>query len=525
MTRDASFRSLLHTRSRKILAGICLAAFGFAVFLVVLAHHAGPLLRSSVVETLTARFQTRVELANLEVSVSRGLSVSGKNLLIYGHHDPNIHAPGVQPLISIDEFRFSIGILSLLRSPIHVGTVFIKGMQLNIPPKRTGEEATSGNFPKKLSIVVDKFHAETATVIINTDRVDKEPLRFAIKNLWMKDVGPGRPVAFSAMFINPKPEGNIDSSGEFGPLDADEPRDTPVRGDYVFRHADLGTIAGIAGTLSSSGKYDGSVGHIVVDGQTDTPDFRLKISGTPVPLKTQFHAIVDATNGNTYLQPVHATILNTPLTAKGEVVRSNDPKGHHIHLDVTISSGHIEDLLRLAVRTKPPVMTGDLRLATKLDIAPGSGDVADRLSLDGGFQINDAHFSNNKIQSKVDSLSMRSQGKTKLAADGIPDNVKSRMNGNFALNNSLLTVPKLVFQMPGTRVNLAGTYSLDGNKFDFRGHARFKAKLSDVVGGWKSAFLKPLDPFFSKHGAGTELPIKISGTKSEPHFGLDFGGG
>ena len=77
--------------------------------------------------------------------------------------------------------------------------------------------------------------------------------------------------------------------------------------------------------------------------------------------------------------------------------------------------------------------------------------------------------------------------------------------------------------MPGTRVNLDGTYSLDGNQFDFHGHARFDAKLSNMVGGWKSILLKPVDPFFSKHGAGTEVPIKITGTKSEPHFGLDFG--
>jgi len=35
--------------------------------------------------------------------------------------------------------------------------------------------------------------------------------------------------------------------------------------------------------------------------------------------------------------------------------------------------------------------------------------------------------------------------------------------------------------------------------------------------------LKPVDPFFSKRGAGTEIPVKVTGTKSEPHFGVDFG--
>ena len=41
--------------------------------------------------------------------------------------------------------------------------------------------------------------------------------------------------------------------------------------------------------------------------------------------------------------------------------------------------------------------------------------------------------------------------------------------------------------------------------------------------GWKSILLKPVDPFFSKDGAGTEVPVRITGTESEPHFGLDFG--
>jgi len=44
-----------------------------------------------------------------------------------------------------------------------------------------------------------------------------------------------------------------------------------------------------------------------------------------------------------------------------------------------------------------------------------------------------------------------------------------------------------------------------------------------MVTGWKSILLKPVDPFFKKDGAGTEVPIKLTGTKSEPHIGLDFG--
>ena len=69
---------------------------------------------------------------------------------------------------------------------------------------------------------------------------------------------------------------------------------------------------------------------------------------------------------------------------------------------------------------------------------------------------------------------------------------------------------------------MTGQYSLDGNKFDFHGSLRLDAKLSQMTTGWKSILLKPVDPFFHKHGAGAEVPFKINGTKDEPHFGLDL---
>jgi hypothetical protein len=509
---------------KKILAVVALGILVFVAVLSFLAYHAEPLLRARIIETLSTRFHSRVDLAELKASVSQGLVVSGKGLMIYGQTDPNIHRDRIQPLIGVDEFRFHASVLSLLHPPMHVGTVYIKGLELNIPPKQDREQLRS-IAPRggKIKILVDEFHSEKAELVINTNRPDKLPLEFDIEDLKMKDIGPDRPLPFTATLVNPKPVGDIQSKGEFGPFHAEDPRASPVRGDYTFSHADLGTLTGIGGILSSTGRYQGTLGEIVVDGQTDTPDFRLDISDRPVPLKTTFHAIVDGTSGDTYLQPVRAIILSTPLTANGFVVKSIEPQGHHIQLDVTVPTGKIEDLLRLAARTDPPLMTGTVHLRTRLDLPPGQTNISNRLYLKGRFQVIGVHFTNDKIQSKLDALSMRSQGKLKLAKDNVPDDVRSQMEGSFILKNARANIPDLSFRVPGTRVTLAGTYSLDGNQFDFQGHALFDAKLSQMVGGWKSIFLKPVDPFFSKHGAGTELPIKITGTKSEPHFGLNFG--
>ena len=76
----------------------------------------------------------------------------------------------------------------------------------------------------------------------------------------------------------------------------------------------------------------------------------------PVPLHTEFHAIVDGTSGDTHLKPVRASFLHSSLIANGSVIRMSKGKGHDIELKVTVDKGRIEDLLRLEVRTEPAVM-------------------------------------------------------------------------------------------------------------------------------------------------------------------------
>jgi hypothetical protein len=70
-------------------------------------------------------------------------------------------------------------------------------------------------------------------------------------------------------------------------------------------------------------------------------------------------------------------------------------------------------------------------------------------------------------------------------------------------------------------VELAGTYGLRDEKLDFHGTLRLNAKLSQVTTGFKSFLLKPFDPFFRKNGV-TVLLIKVTGTREQPSFGLEF---
>jgi hypothetical protein len=501
---------------------IVLVAIGAVCVRLVIAR-AQPILRTRVIETLSARFKSRVDLAELHVWIADGIHVDGKGLKIYGVTDPNPWEPGVQPLLEIGEFRFQTALRSLFREPMHVDIVYVSGLIVNIPPKNNRQQMRNlRQSGRKMSIAVDRFVCADTKLLINTTKPGKAPLEFDIGDLRMRDIGPGLPLRFEATLTNPKPVGSIQSTGQFGPWNEKSPRDSAVVGDYSFTDADLGTIKGIGGILSSTGKYGGTLGRIEVEGQTDTPDFSIAVSGHRVPLHTEFHAIVDGTDGDTYLDPVKAKLLHSAFTASGKIVRMKNPPGHDVELNVVLGRARIEDLLKLGIKTDPPIMTGMVEMKTKLSLPAGAEDIANRLALNGNFHIPAGHFTNEKVQGQIDSLSLRTQGKGGVVEGQAEPSVTSDLAGAFRLSQGALSFSYLHFLIPGTHADMTGKYTLDGDTFDFHGLVRMDAKLSQMTSGWKSILLKPVDPFFHKHGAGTELPFKISGTRDAPHFGLDF---
>ncbi len=215
----------------------------------------------------------------------------------------------------------------------------------------------------------------------------------------------------------------------------------PSPATIPFTNADLGTLKEVSGgILSSTGAYKGTLGRIEVEGHTDTPDFRIATSGHPVPLHTDFHAIVDGTDGDTYLDPVKATVLHSSFTASGKIVRVNNPHGHDIELDVLLGHATVtRDLLMLGVKTEPPIMTGAVTMHTKLSLQPGEADVANRLSLTGTFHIPAGHFTSDKIQNRIDSLSLRSQGKANRPQGFADTDVRLKLGrAHLALREELL---------------------------------------------------------------------------------------
>jgi hypothetical protein len=489
----------------------------------IVLHNAAPILKGRIIETLSTRFESKVELDTFDVSLLHGLQVTGGGLRIYPPDDV-IAAGATQPLIVIKHFDFRAAVRGLFIKPMHVDSVYVTGLEIHIPPKeyRRQISARSAKHHGKIKITVGQIICDDSELIIGTAKPGKDPKDFVLKHIALRDFGSNAAWPYDATLINAIPRGNIHAVGTFGPWNIESPGDSAVTGSYTFDHAELNTIHGIGGLLSSKGNFKGQLNRIDVQGDTDTPDFQLDSAKHPMPLATHFHAIVDGTSGDTYLQPVEATLGSSRFTCSGAVVNIKG-QGHRVDLDIDIPAGQIRDFLNLAVKTQPPIMTGTLQMKASLDIPPGKQSITQKIGIQGQFVLTAIHFSNPQIEDKVDMLSLRAQGKPGEAHPGAPD-VHSQMRGDFLLHSGQLTFNKLNYTLPGAAVNLAGQYTLDGRKFDFTGKVRTTATLSQMVSTWwKSLLLKPVDPFFHKNGAGAEIPIKITGTQSSPQFGLNLG--
>jgi hypothetical protein len=528
-------------RKRNWIVAAGLAAILLAASLVIaasmLAGRLEPYARQQAVRYLSQRFDSDVQLEALHIRLPRTSPL--RLLLTRGHGiTARIEGQGLSmrlkdrassaPLFAIKNFSCDVNLESLLHPPVTVYQILVDGMEIQVPPRgeRPRFPTSAGTAPdspqgaSKPWVIVEKVNIQHAQLALQPRDPQKIPLQFVIRDLQLASVGPGMPMKYVAALTNPKPPGQIDATGTFGPWRAIEPGDTPLTGDYLFQHADLGVFAGIAGTLHSKGQFAGKLSAITAHGEASVPDFRLRMAGNPVPLLVHFTVLVDGTNGNTTLQPVTATLGSTNFTTDGGIIRHEANQPRAISLNVSMPNGNLRDVLRLATKGAP-FMEGRLVLNAKIDIPPLTGKVREKLVLDGRFEVKEGKFLHSTIQNQIDAISKRARGQVKNPES---DQVASHMTGAFHLENAIMQFRKLSFGIPGADIDLAGTYGLDNEALDFGGTLKLQATVSQMTTGWKKVLLKPLDKVFEKEGAGTFLRIRVEGTSSDPRFGADIAG-
>jgi hypothetical protein len=174
------------------------------------------------------------------------------------------------------------------------------------------------------------------------------------------------------------------------------------------------------------------------------------------------------------------------------------------------------------MKGSPTLMRGALATKVHVEIPPGQVSVSRKIRLEGTFAITGAMLNNAKMQEQLDAMSMRAQGKPKLANAQDAEVVASSMSGRFSQADAVLQVSELQYQMPGAQVQMEGNVELVGSTFEFHGKVRTEATASQMTTGWKSLLLTPFDKLLKKNGAGVELPIKVTGTGSTFDLRLDF---
>jgi hypothetical protein len=427
------------------------------------------------------------------------------------------------PLITVQTLTIRTGYSGLLRIHKVINDVQVSGLHVLVPPKNSS--ASHQTFPLTNStsgktLTIGEITTDGAVLEFISGQPAEDRFTLKIDHLILDHVGESDPVTFHARFSNTEPPGEIRSDGRFGPWNDDDPGSTALSGSYAYEHVKLGVFGGIAGTLSSQGKFSGTLGHIDAEGGLDVPDFKVS-GGHPVHLASNFQAVIDGTNGDTYLSRVESHFGRTTVNSQGDVRGRPGQHGKTANLTMSVSQGRIEDLLLLFTGSARPAETGDVRFEAKVELPPGPQAFLRRLRLDGDLGIGRGRFTDPKVQEPVNRLAESSRGETKPQEEVDAETVLSNLKGHFSANGGVAKLSKVSFTEPGTLAEIEGTFSLVDKNLNLRGVLHTNGKLGDTTSGFKSVVLKALGPLLKKN-AVTVVPFAITGTSSAPSFALDL---
>jgi len=493
-------------RGRKATVAVSVAVLIVAV-IAILASRWWPFDQRSIIQKLQEASDSQVQAQNFHRTYlpSPGC-VLEKVVFTRGNAE--------HPLIIIDKLTIRATYTGMLRH--HVSQMIADGMKVSIPEVGNGHAFS----PKPSNITIDEITTKDA-ILEFARKSEHAPLRFDIHAISLRNVGWSGPLSYEVKMHNPDPPAEITASGKFGVWNQGDVGKTPVSGEYKLEQADLSIYGGIAGMLSSTGKFSGNLGHIDVSGKTDTPDFEVKSGGHTVDLMTEYTAYVNGTNGDTFLRRVDAYFRNTHIVADGSVAKFENDKGKTARINLSARKGRIEDLLGLFVKKSPPPMSGAVSLQAKAELPPGKAPFLSKLVLQGNFEIGGGEFPDPSTQESVDKLSAGARGEGH--SDDDPETVLTDLAGRVALVNGVASFPDITFGVPGAKARLRGTYNLLNQKIDLRGQMKVDTQIANTTTGVKSLLLRVMGPFFKKRKRGGQiLPVKIGGTYEKPTFGLDL---
>jgi hypothetical protein len=417
------------------------------------------------------------------------------------------------PLVAIQSVTIQANYHDLFLRPGYISRILLEGLKISVPAEQDTSQQTSNS--NKSSTRIGEVFTRDAT--LEVARKDDGPLKFELHQLSLKSISDNSPMSYDLAMRNAEPPGEIRSRGKLGPWDSQHMNDIPLSGSYTFNDVDLGIFEGIAGTLNATGDFHGVLGRIETQGTTDTRKFEVTRSHHAVALKTKFNASVDGMSGDTILYSVDGAFLKTPVHIEGSVAGKPGQPGKTTSLNLNVRNGRIEDVLWLFVREKKAPMEGATNFHAHVVWPSGRQPFLKRVVLQGDFEIEHAQWTNPERQMSVNTLSKKASGKKK---DPDTPNVTADLKGSVLLSDEIAEFHDTSFKVPGAEAILHGTYNLEDTKIDFHGDLKTEASLSEDSSGVKAVLLKPLDPLFKKKHAGAVVPVEMTGTYHDPHFGV-----
>jgi hypothetical protein len=435
-------------------------------------------------------------------------------------------APDLPPLGSVDQLVVQGRWSDLLMLRPRVALVDITALHIVVPA--VGSRAMREDFPPGSAsdfsgpdTLID--HLKIHRSVLDIMRTDGQRFSFPIAELDLRNFQKGRAISYAVNMQNARPWGLIQSTGSFGPLNAQDLGKTPVSGTFSFSSVKLRDVGEIHGTLESSGQFHGPLAAIETTASSETPDFAVN-RGAPTPVHGEVQCAVNGLSGEVVLHRVLTRSGETTIVASGGIVGS--PKVTNI--DVSVARGRTQDVLRPFVPHEVPI-TGPVSLRAHAYVGPTGGGAGflQRLYVEGVFDVPAERATNEATEKSLSDFSQRAQKKKADTASGDSTqtgttDALSSLKGPAQIRDGIATSPHLTFHIPGAQATLKGTFNFHNENVHLTGSLAMQSEISHAVTGFKSVLLKPLDPFMKKRKAGAVVPIAITGKPGQYKISQDF---
>jgi hypothetical protein len=431
----------------------------------------------------------------------------------------DVHGGTGRPLAVVQRLRLLGSYSDMIYRPHHLADIELQGLTVTVPApgerkKLFGQKGGNSEFRK---VTIGSIVANDSVLMIEKDG-SEAPLEFKIHKLRVGSIAAGKPMTYQVRMSIPEPPGELDARGDFGPLQVHDLGNTALHGSATLHQAKLDKYPAIAGTLDSHEEFGGTLQEVNVTGNAVVGDFMLKSAKHTIAIRSQFSALVDATEGEVRLEQASGVVGKSGAQAKGNVAKNAKTGLRETSLDFAIERGRVEDFLWLFNTAAKPPMNGQASAAGHIRVTKFGSAFLKSIELNGRFEIHDGHFQK-ATQAKVNELSARAQGvKLQNAADA-PDAPVGNLASDARIEKGIAQFSQLFFEVPGARARVQGNYNLASHAVDLNGNLWTDETVSRDTTGIKAILLKPVDPLFKRKHAGAMVGVTMTGDIDEPHFG------